>query len=413
MNFRLRLFCAVALVVLSTAAFAAPLPIEEAVSLAAQDIETSLQPGTRAAVLVCRSASEHLSRYIVNELVFALVGAGKLVIVDREDMDLIRKELMFQLSGEVSEASMQEIGAVLGAEVIISCTVDEGAVLRTKAVAVATSRLLAVSSRSILQAGTYLTLTDDLGAMHTVTVRTADELLSAIGPDRIIHLAPGTYNLSRAHQIQNRYVSWRDEYDGPCPVITSAANLSFRGDEGALVVADPAYGWVLSFETCSGVNISNITFGHTTPGYCLGGVLRFANCTDVSIRSSDLYGSGTTGIELDRVDNFIMDSSIVRECTYALMYIEDSSNVRFSYCQFKDTGEYSLIQIADSDNVRWHYSEFTGNRGYTLFSVDYLSRDLGIEGGRIENNDVKTFCNYPRRLTVEQVAFSNNRFDGQ
>ena len=398
---------------LAAAAFSAPVPIEDAVALAAGDIETALNEGTRIAVLGCRSSSEDLSRYIVHEMVFSLVSSQKLVVVDREDMDLIRNELMFQLSGETSEASMQEIGAMLGAEVIISCAVDESSVLRTKAIAVATTRLLAVSSRQILEAGTYLTLTEDLNAVRTVQVSSVDELIAAIGPDRIIHLHPGTYNLSDAETVQNRYVSWLNEYDGPCPVVKSVSNLSFRGETGTVIVTEPAYGWVFSFETCSGIRISNITLGHTVPGYCLGGVLRFNNCTDVEVRNSDLYGSGTIGISLERTDNFVMDSSIIRECTYGLLQIEDSSNVQFSYTEFKDTGEYSLIEIAESDNVRWQHCSFTGNRGYTLFSADNRSRNLSIEGGEISNNDVRRFCNDPGGLEVRDVAFAGNSFDRQ
>ena len=394
---------------------AAPQTIEDAILSSARSIESKLDGGTRIAVLGCKSDSEHLSDYIIQEMIFALVQSGKLVVVDREDLDLLRSELSFQLSGEVSAESMQAIGEMLGAEVILTCTVDEAAYLRTKAVAVSTTRLLAVSSQKILEAGTFLTLTDDTGAMRTVTVRNVEELLQAIGPDRIIQLKPGTYNLSEgavnAVETQNRYISWEDEFDGPCPVIKSVSNLAFRGGNGVAIVTEPAYGWVFSFETCTGISISDITMGHTVPGYCLGGVLRFKNCTDVEIRTCDLYGSGTIGIDLERTGNFTADSCIIRECTYGLLRIEDSTNVQFSFTQFKDTGEYDLISVSESDNVKWLSCSFTGNFGYTLFTIDRRSRNVTVQGGKIAGNRTKTLCRDPDRIDLSNVAFDGNSFD--
>jgi TolB-like protein len=42
------------------------------------------------------------------------------VVVDRRELDLIRQEERFQMSGEVSDESMQSIGKKLGAQIIVS-----------------------------------------------------------------------------------------------------------------------------------------------------------------------------------------------------------------------------------------------------------------------------------------------------
>jgi hypothetical protein len=50
---------------------------------------------------------------------------SRLVIVDRSDIDLIRAETGFQLSGEVSDESAQSIGKILGAQSILSGSLME------------------------------------------------------------------------------------------------------------------------------------------------------------------------------------------------------------------------------------------------------------------------------------------------
>jgi len=49
-----------------------------------------------------------------------LVNGGKLVVIERKELDLIRQEKHLQLSGEVSDESAQAIGRELGAQVIIT-----------------------------------------------------------------------------------------------------------------------------------------------------------------------------------------------------------------------------------------------------------------------------------------------------
>jgi hypothetical protein len=56
----------------------------------------------------------------LDELTANLVDSGKLTVVNRSEIDLIRSEFDFQYSGEVSDDSMQSLGQMLGAQSIIS-----------------------------------------------------------------------------------------------------------------------------------------------------------------------------------------------------------------------------------------------------------------------------------------------------
>lgn len=391
--------------------FAAPKNIDTAVSDSTAKLASSLKDGTRIAVLNCKSRSAALSEYVIQEMVFSFVNAGKFIVVEREDISLLKGELQFQLSGDVSDESAQSIGKMLGAQVIVTCSVDDANFLRTKAIEVETARLLAVSSEEILPNELFENLLNTIGDRRLITVQNVNQLMEAIGSDRVITLKRGTYDLSEGWRIKNRYVTWVDEYDGPIPVIKAVSNLSFIGEDGVTLVIRPAYGWVFSFDTCSDVTISNVTLGHTVPGYCLGGVLRFKNCENVEVRNCDLYGSGTYGVELERSFNFSMENSIIRECTYGLAVITRSSNVAFRNTVFKDTGEYDLVSVTGSDEVFFEGCEFSGNNGSVLFSVDKSTEPVTLTECSFIENAVDRFADGEERLRIQDPTFRDNDFE--
>jgi TolB-like protein len=94
--------------------------IDVAIRSVSQNIEGKLSNKAKVVVFGFNSTSQRLSDYIADELTEQLVNGGKLVVVDRKNLALIEQEMNFQTSGEVSDDSMQAIGAKLGAEYIIS-----------------------------------------------------------------------------------------------------------------------------------------------------------------------------------------------------------------------------------------------------------------------------------------------------
>jgi TolB-like protein len=99
---------------------AAGASLDNAIQAAARNVEAVLPGNSKVAVLNINSSSESLADYIIEELVGALVNGRKLVITDRKNLDLIRTEMNLQLSGDVSDESIQAIGKMLGAEYIVS-----------------------------------------------------------------------------------------------------------------------------------------------------------------------------------------------------------------------------------------------------------------------------------------------------
>ena len=82
--------------------------------------EQNLQSGSTVAVLSIRSDSLTLSEFIIDELSSYLVNGRTFTVVDRGNIDLIQREMNYQLSGEVSDETAQSIGKRIGAETVIT-----------------------------------------------------------------------------------------------------------------------------------------------------------------------------------------------------------------------------------------------------------------------------------------------------
>jgi WD40 repeat protein len=96
------------------------LSIDAAIREAAARIDERIEGATKIALTNFNSPSNQFSEYVLDELSANLVDSGKLIVVDRKEIDLIYGEYDFQTSGEVSDSSMQEIGQMLGAQSIVS-----------------------------------------------------------------------------------------------------------------------------------------------------------------------------------------------------------------------------------------------------------------------------------------------------
>lgn len=96
--------------------------IDNALKQAAEKFSSSLKNKTTVAILGISSSYSELSEYMLGELTTNVVQLRKLKVVTRANLDVIKKEMNFQLSGEVSDETMQQLGAKTGAETVISGT---------------------------------------------------------------------------------------------------------------------------------------------------------------------------------------------------------------------------------------------------------------------------------------------------
>lgn len=127
---------------------------------------------TKVVVLNFTSNWPQLSDYIIEELIGYLVNEGSLTVVDRANLETIRKELNFQLSGEVSDETAQSIGKKLGAQTIISggiTAIGSSYRLRIRAISVETAQILGMQNVDVAQDSRMAALTGTAFANSTAS----------------------------------------------------------------------------------------------------------------------------------------------------------------------------------------------------------------------------------------------------
>ncbi|MDR1894090.1 MAG: hypothetical protein LBQ61_05265 [Spirochaetales bacterium] len=145
--------------------------LDAAIKEAAAQMEANLPRQTKIALVSVASSSVQLSEYIINRLEAALVGGRKLVVVDRANLDRIREEQGFQLSGEVSDESAKAIGQLLGAGAIVTGSfINLGDVysLTLKAINMETAAIAASYPADVAKSTRIETLLAGGGAVRTV-----------------------------------------------------------------------------------------------------------------------------------------------------------------------------------------------------------------------------------------------------
>jgi len=136
--------------------------LDTALSNSTAYLTSKIPAKTKVVVLNFTSKWPDLSDYIIEELIGYIVNEGALTVVDRQNLESIRKEMDFQLSGEVSDETAQSIGKKLGAQTIISgaiTAIGNTYRLRIRAISVQTAQILGMQNVDVAQDGRLAALT--------------------------------------------------------------------------------------------------------------------------------------------------------------------------------------------------------------------------------------------------------------
>ncbi|GHV32337.1 hypothetical protein AGMMS4952_22530 [Spirochaetia bacterium] len=105
-----------------------PMELNRAIDYGTSEIATQLPEGAKIAVLnIAGAPTEKLANYMLNEIVDALVNTGRFDLLDRDKTNkaMINTEIGYQqITGEVNEDNQVRIGENLGAQIIITCTLE-------------------------------------------------------------------------------------------------------------------------------------------------------------------------------------------------------------------------------------------------------------------------------------------------
>jgi TolB-like protein len=98
--------------------------LDSAIENAAGEFSRNLQERSTVVVISFQADSERLTNYVIDELNGKLANIGKIIPVERRQLNAIRSELNFNISGDVSDESAQRIGQMLGSRYIIMGSID-------------------------------------------------------------------------------------------------------------------------------------------------------------------------------------------------------------------------------------------------------------------------------------------------
>ena len=212
-------------------------------------------------------------------------------------------------------------------------------------------------------------------------VSSVDELLAAIGSDRVIVLDEMLYDLSEASNYggfgsDNYY--WINDFDGPGLVITGVNNLHIRGagQDKTILQAVPRYADVLGFESCSNVSVEDLTAGHLkeAPGSCVGDVFELNNCSDVEIVRCGLFGCGviavnaynsqvlsildcelyecsSDGIDLSGCQAVKIENTVIRDCQWIGIQAFECKGLSITGCEIFRCGPSDLPKDVKPEEI--------------------------------------------------------------
>jgi TolB-like protein len=122
------------------------MPLTTALDNAVSRLINQIPVGSKVLVLNFTADTTVLSNYLADEITIRLVNDSNFVVVDRRDLDIIRQEMDFQISGEESDETAAEIGKKIGAQTIIFGSMEHpGSLyrLRIRAIEVETAKIQA------------------------------------------------------------------------------------------------------------------------------------------------------------------------------------------------------------------------------------------------------------------------------
>lgn len=271
---------------------------------------------------------------------------------------------------------------------------------------------------------------------QTIEVSTVDEFLAALGSDREIILAPGTYDLTTATDYGRASVGspyhWDESLDGYELVIDDFSNLTIRGSgkDQTTILTRPRYSNVLRFRGTINLLLEDFTAGHTQTGQmCTGGVIFLDNTTNTTIRETGLYGCGTIGVDAYNAFNTHISHCDIYECSFGgvalenctgaaventtfhdIGTLEDFANSIFNFycssdlavrnCTIQDNFLFSLIALDDSPEVRLENNSFRNNR---LENSGFLihGKSPMLDGNTFEDTQLRKWYSRGSDLAVD------------
>lgn len=238
-------------------------------------------------------------------------------------------------------------------------------------------------------------------------VDSISKLFDVSANNKTIFMQSGYYDVLKG--IEKNCFHYEKVYDGYELIVEDLSDFSLIGNHTNLVV-EPRYASVISFRNCENIHLSGLTIGHTPhKGECVGAVLRFDNCTNISLNCIELFGCGTYGVESYNSNEVVLNGCHIYECSHGAVYAE-SSDIRINNSEISECKNTlgCLFELANSymsmRNVFIH-DNMTDN---CIFSL--VDSNIFGEAVSIINNKFADIGYMSEGLFVKDNEISDNYF---
>ena len=252
--------------------------------------------------------------------------------------------------------------------------------------------------------------------LQELTVNTSEEFIQAIGDDRKIVLKSGEYNLSKLKK-GNKHVSIESFNNSPNIRIAGVKNLHIQAEGDVHIYIENEFHPVLSFENCYNISLSGARLGHQIEkGVCEGSVIYLENNVYCNIKNCDLYGSGTYGVESKFNSRVILEDCNIRECTYGILFLQNTYDAGFYQCDFFENGDMDLCHFSNCNHIVIQNCVFRENKSnnewgpYFFFNTSGFHPQVEIIKCIFQDCSSTYISNYKGGVTFKDTDISSLQY---
>lgn len=255
----------------------------------------------------------------------------------------------------------------------------------------------------------------DVKIYRIIYVDTIEKLLAAISSNTRIFLDAEEFSLDKTRNItvENPRIDTKNGVS-----INNVHNLIFDclDKKPARLISTDTFSYILEFTASRNIVFRNVVVGHSPEtDECRSGVLHFVNCQNVFLHNTELFGSGTTGINANDVDSLVLSRSVIQRCSKNAILLNNCRNIYSLNSKIIENTGDSLIVIHNSRNIVFDKSELTGNKSAAdsnskLFSVEGVF-NIRLINSQISQNDYDTFKTESGNIHLSGNVITDNSFE--
>ncbi|HOT60542.1 MAG TPA: right-handed parallel beta-helix repeat-containing protein, partial [Spirochaetales bacterium] len=246
-------------------------------------------------------------------------------------------------------------------------------------------------------------------AQQTITVSTVKDFIKAIGPNRVIELKTGTYNLEEGYKTTNQYIAWETKGNARELVIQNVKNLKIIGNN-AVIAANSAYCEVIKIKKSSNIIIQDVTMVHTVTSPCMAGVLFLDEVQELTLNNCNFEGSGAVGITVKNSQSIYVTEGYIAHCTDGLIQVLNSSDCGFYMVSFYENYDLGTALYAeDIESLFFDSCQFYDNSGASFITM--TGEDINFIACDFSENSFDYFIDGETEPLFSECYGEGNSFD--